>query len=148
MGDGSRRGHELTLKDQWQLFWEGLSLDQVDDQNQVKETEGTENSEFADFQTQDLPAMTEEFFEEMTKHLSLERQKAHQQLEKMNKEIELLNAKMESLKLVGGDLEESHQRMNELTESGFALTGQLEKLDHKLKVIRQKHTEAESQEWI
>jgi hypothetical protein len=89
-----------------------------------------------DFRTADLPALSTEFIEEMMRNLSLERQRTHRQLERINKEIELIQLKMDSLKIVGGDLGSSVERISELNESGFNLSQKLEKIDLKLKDIR------------
>lgn len=109
-----------------------------DDSRRISQELSFENHEFIDedFRTGDIPALPLPFIEEMMRGLSLERQKTNQQLERINKEIELIQLKMESLKIVGGDLGSSVERINELTESGFSLSQKLEKIDLKLKDIR------------
>lgn len=151
MEDGSRRSQNLTLKDQWHLFWEGLSFESSEDESEIQKNTHKKDSNLSflnELKSSDVPALTPEFFEEISKQLSSERQKAHQQLEKINKEIDLLNLKIESLKIVGGDSTESLQRLNELTEAGFQFSTRLEKMDMKLKEIRHQQQEALSDDWL
>jgi hypothetical protein len=125
MGDDSSRrlSQETSLQDQWPLS--------------------------DSFRAGDLPAMKPQLIEDMMRRLSKERQKTHQQLERISKEIELLQLKMESLKIVGGDLDESVDRINQLTESGYNLTQKLEKIDSRLKEIRHKSQEnLETEDWV
>jgi seryl-tRNA synthetase len=89
-----------------------------------------------DFKTSNLPALRLDEILNITKSLSDERKKINQKLERINKEIDLLSIKIESLKLVGGNDEETFERISELTNQGEKLSQELEKLDSNLKMVR------------
>lgn len=128
-----------SLIDEWHLFWEGFAPES-DHKSDLNEKSPLQ------FQAASLPQFDQIEFVEITKRLSKERQKIHQQLEKINKEIDLISAKVESLRLVGGEESESLERISVLSDQGLFLETQLKKLDEKLKIIRNQKESFESEE--
>lgn len=81
--------------------------------------------------------MSLEEIQEITKGLVEDRKKINQKLELLLKEIDLNSAKLESLKLVGGDVDTTLNRINELNDLGQNMADALLKLDEQLKVVRE-----------
>lgn len=107
------------LKIEWSLFWDGIL--------------GDNNPEAPEAPLQTL---TREKIKELIKDLSSQRRQLHKQIEGVNKEIELNSAKLESLKLVGGEPQDTISRINELSDKGQTLEQELQKLNQKLKFVR------------
>lgn len=125
---------ENHLKIEWSLFWEGLLGD-------AESREGDGQDE----ETQEpVRILSREKIQTIIKELSAQRKQLHKQIEKINKELELNSTKLESLKLVGSEPEDTIARINELTDKGHELSLQLEKLDEKLKWARNHEKEATS----
>lgn len=123
MGDDSSRNNLVQgLKTEWSLFWDSLTPD-----------EKTEDA----FKTGRLKILSVAEIREITKALSQDRRKLNQKIEKLHKELELIGAKLESLRLVGGPSEDVLRRMNELHDQGQALSHEMAKLDEKLRVARE-----------
>lgn len=80
--------------------------------------------------------MSLEEIQEITKGLVEDRKKINQKLELLLKEIDLNSAKLESLKLVGGDVDTTLNRINELNDLGQTMADALLKLDEQLKNVR------------
>ena len=89
-----------------------------------------------DFKTAELPALKLEEVLSLTKSLSDDRKKINQKFERIQKEMDMLLIKLDSLKLVGGDETDTMERLAELSNEGEELTLQLEKLDANLKLVR------------
>jgi len=113
-----------TIKTDWSLFWHGIVGDE--------ETERPADA----FDTAKVEALTLEQIKKITKSLSQDRKKLNQKIEEVNKEIDLNSEKIESLKLVGGDLESTVDHINRLNDIGQQLTTQLDKLNRQLKFFR------------
>lgn len=113
---------------EWQLFWQGLAP-------------GVPEDEFdkAEISPLDLPKI-----KALTKTLSDERKKLNRRLESIQKEIDLNTAKLESLKVVGADPQDTVARLSELTDIGQLVSEQLTKLDHRLEWARKQQTEMSS----
>lgn len=128
MEDGSRSRRSLveSLKGEWKLLWETLAGD----------LQNEEHSE-EDLDHEKLEVMTLEKVRELTKSLSENRKSLNQKLEKLNKEIDLNAAKLESLQLVGSKDERTLKRMEDLTDQGQSMAESLQKLDLKLRSAHQ-----------
>lgn len=124
---------ENHLKIEWSLFWEGL-LGDGEDSGEGQTEEGQAP----------VRVLTREKIQALIKDLSTQKKQLHKQIEKINKELELNTTKLESLKLVGSEPEETLTRINELTDKGHELSLKLEKLDEKLKWVRNHEKEATS----
>lgn len=143
--DGSKKNTKATkvtkepaskenhLKIEWSLFWEGLLGD-----NEERAEGEEQNAE------KPVVVLTREKLQALIKDLSTQKKQLHKQIEKINKELELNTTKLESLKLVGSEPEDTITRINELTDRGHELSLQLEKLDEKLKLVRNHEKEAAS----
>jgi chromosome segregation ATPase len=117
------------LKTEWNLFWETiLGEDELSEEGE-KETKDP-------FVTGKLEVLSLDQIKAITKALSSDRKLLNQRLEALNKEIEENTEKVESLKLVGGDPEEAHRRIAELTDLGQNLSEQLNRINERLKLAR------------
>ncbi len=117
--DGSS-SRQNPLKIEWSLFWEGLFGDD-EKENEMKPP----------------VALTKEKLKELSRELSSQRKQLHKQIETLNKELEMNSAKLESLKLVGGETDDTMARINELSDKGQDLSLQLQKLNQKLQIVRE-----------
>jgi hypothetical protein len=131
MGDGSRSTLVKSLKDEWNLLWESIAGEKEDEKN----------SEPDAFVTGKLEALTLDQVKEITKSLSDDRKKLNQKLEKLNKEIDLNSAKLESLRLVGSQDETTLKRIVELNDLGQSMAESLHRLDLKLRRAHQREEE-------
>lgn len=122
MEDDSRSSLLKTLKDEWKLLWEVFTEDEA-----------------ADEVEKDQPTL--EQIHQVTKDLSEDRKLLNQQIEKLNKEIDLHAAKLETLRLLGSEEENTLKRMFELNDLGQNLANALQKLDLKLRRARQREEE-------
>lgn len=113
-----------NLKNEWSLFWDSLSSDFID----VEEDP---------FKTGRIQVLSQEQIRDISQALSKSRRLVNQKIEALNKEIELNSAKLESLRLVGGSEEETLKRIHELSDQGQALSQELAKIDERLKLIRE-----------
>lgn len=120
------------LRKEWKLFWETLLPD--------------ENKTLIDLDAAQVALLSREEIKTCIKSLSLKKNEIHRELEKIQKEIELNQAKRESLSLVGGDFESVDERLNVLSELGSSLSEQLEVLNHRLKLMRQRDDSLKRQE--
>ncbi|MFN9066210.1 MAG: hypothetical protein ACK5V3_03205 [Bdellovibrionales bacterium] len=118
--DGSNT-KQNPLKIEWHLFWEGLFGDSSD--------KGESST---------LSPLSREKLNEITKELSSKRKQLHKQLETLNKELDANSVKLESLKLVGAETDETLQRISQLSDKGHALSEELEKLNAKLQFVRER----------
>lgn len=119
------------LKVEWSLFWEGLLGDS-------DQSVGGESP---------LKALTREQVAQIIKDLSAQRKQLHKQIESVNKEIELNNAKLESLRLVGSEPDDTIQRISQLSDRGQELSSELQKLNQKLKWARAHEKEIGNKDW-
>lgn len=119
------------LKIEWSLFWEGLLGD--NDQSSGGDSP--------------LKVLTREQVSQIIKDLSAQRKQLHKQIESVNKEIELNNAKLESLRLVGSEPDDTIQRISQLSDRGQELSSELQKLNQKLKWARAHEKEISNKDW-
>lgn len=133
MDDGSSSSAVKKLKNEWALFWESIAGEEDDSEKDA-------------FQTGKLEALTLEQLREITKALSQDRKKLNQKLESLNKELDLNAAKLESLRLVGGEDEATLKRIGELTDMGQTLSDQLNKLDENIRRARFSEDEIRAEE--
>ncbi|HWU42371.1 MAG TPA: hypothetical protein VN132_03000 [Bdellovibrio sp.] len=125
MGDDSSRSIVKSLKKEWALFLEAF---QGDEESDLKSEETFENSK--------VEVMSIDKIRKITKVLTEDRKKLNQKFETLSKELELNSAKLESLRLVGGDEEETLHRINELNDLGQSMTDAMAKLDKRLRAVR------------
>lgn len=116
------------FKSEWSLFWETLT-----GEDDIKVIEHEEDP----FETGKVALLTVEQVRSITKALSQDKRKLNQKMEATKKEIDLNTAKLESLKLVGSDPEDTESRIAELHEIGRAITNEIVKIDGRLKQARQ-----------
>jgi methyl-accepting chemotaxis protein len=114
-----------NLKNEWSLFWDSISGD------------FTESPDEDAFETGRVQVLTLDQVKEISRSLSKNRRQLNQKIESVNKEIENISMKLETLKLVGGEEEESLKKMNELSDQGQALSQELSRIDERLKAVRQ-----------
>ena len=118
------------LKTEWALFWETI----VGDITGEEESETDSKDPFVNGK---LETLSLEQIKAITRALSSDRKKVNQRLESLSKELELNTAKLESMKLVGGDTVEPLQRINTLSDQGQGLSEQLIKINERLKLARE-----------
>ena len=116
------------LKTEWALFWETILGDD--------ETAETDTDSKDPFVNGKLETLSLDQIKAITRALSSDRKKVNQRLESLSKELEMNTAKLESMKLVGGDTEEPMQRINLLSDQGQGLSEQLIKINERLKLAR------------
>lgn len=138
MGDHRRkRHHKLNKKDntsfledfkiEWNLFWKNI-LDEDSHQDQSKDP----------FKSGKLESLNLDQIRVITKALSNDRNVLNQKLESLNKEINMNTTKLESLKLVGGDSQETLSRLNQLSDLGINISEQLHEIDENLRLARRR----------
>lgn len=129
MGDDSSRSIVKALKNEWSLFWEAFQ----GEESQSK----TEKSEQNSFDNGKVEVLTLDEIREITKALVQDRKKINQKIESLSKEIDLNSAKLESLRLVGGEEDGTLKRIHELNDLGQSMAEALNKLDKQLRQIRE-----------
>ena len=123
----NRVGYLEGLKTEWNLFWQTI----------LGDDETAENPEIKDpFITGRLEILSLEQIKAITKALSSDRKLLNQRLEAINKELEENTARIESLKLVGGDVDEASEKISELSDLGQTLSEQLDRINSRLKIAR------------
>jgi chromosome segregation ATPase len=124
-GDTSQqRSFVAGLKTEWSLFWESILGDDVAEP--LKDP----------FLSGKIETLSLDKVKAITKALSQDRKTLNQKLESLNKELDLNAAKLDSLRLVGGETEDTEAKINELSDLGQALSNQLTKIDERLKIAR------------
>lgn len=124
MGDDSSRSIIKSLKNEWSLFLEAF--------------QGEENEEKTESTELVREPLDLEELRRMTKALVEDRKKLYQKMESLTKEIDLNSAKLESLRLVGGEDQETLKRIHELNDLGQGIATALGKLDQRLRAIRER----------
>jgi chromosome segregation ATPase len=128
--ESRNNGFVNGLKTEWNLFWETILGDEESDPS-------TSKSEIKDpFVTGKLESLSLEQIKAITKALSSDRKILNQRIEALNKEVEENTAKLESLRLVSGEQDETLQSINELTDLGQSLSEQLHRINERLKLAR------------
>jgi hypothetical protein len=135
MGDDSSRSIVKALKNEWALFWESFH----NESDESPEATG----EMANGK---LEVLSLERVREITKALIEDRKRLNQKLESLSKEIDLNSAKLESLRLVGGEEDGTLKRIHELNDLGQNLAETLTKLDKKLREVREKENELQEEQ--
>lgn len=108
------------------MFWLGLVGDESE----------TEDAERDPFVSGRLESLSLDQVRELTKLMSSDRKRLNQRMESIQKEIDLNSAKLDSLRLVGGDTKDTVDRLNQLSDLGQSMSTELAKLNEKLKVAR------------
>ncbi|MGE5087076.1 MAG: hypothetical protein ACM3MG_12295 [Bacillota bacterium] len=127
MGDDSNRSIVKSLKNEWALFWEAFQGE--DEEGQPK------------LETGKLEVLSLSQVREITKALIEDRKRINQKLETLSKEIDLNSAKLESLRLVGAEEENTLARINELNDLGQSMATALEKIDNQLRAVRERESQ-------
>lgn len=117
MEDGTSSVKSGIFKQEWKMFWESL-------------LEGEESDE------QHLPPLTKEGVKSLIKELSSSRKQINQKLEVLNHEIDQHTSKLDSLRLVGSDLEETITSISQMTDEGHRLSLELDKINQKIEKAR------------
>lgn len=128
MGDDSRRSTRSLvedLKNEWSLFFESF-IEEPEEEKTIKEIQ---HQKFLDdIELEDIY--------DLKRVLSEQRKKINQQFETLQKEIDLNSAKLESLKIVGAEQNETMNRIHRLSDQGNQLSQKLTKLDEQTKLLR------------
>jgi hypothetical protein len=112
-----------NIKTDWKLFWHALV--------------GEEENDHQDpFMSGKVELLTLEQIKKITRTLSADRKKINQKIEEVNREIEASTEKLESLRLVGGDLNPTVDQINKLHDMGQQLSHQLDQLNARIKQFR------------
>lgn len=127
------------LKTEWALFWDTILGDEESDQEGKRSEESLESKD--PFINGKLETLSLEQIKAITRALSSDRKKLNQKMESVNKELELNVAKLESLKLVGGDFEEPLVRIDELNNQGQKFSEQMSEISERLRLARQREDE-------
>jgi hypothetical protein len=129
MGEDGSRSIVKNLKSEWALFWESIA------------GEGPEDA----FETGKLEILNLDQLHDIIKALSQDRKRLNQKLESLKKELELNSVKLESIRLVGGQDDDTLKRIHELSDIGQVLSDQLNKLDEKIKWTRNRQQEFQTE---
>ena len=132
MDDGSNKKKNSfvgDLKIEWNLFWEGI-VGEEDDLNAKPDKDA--------LIIERLEVLSMDQIKALTKALSSDRKKLNQRMEYLSKEIEENSQKIDSLKLVGGEIEDTEVHINELHDLGQNISEQLDKINTRLKLARKR----------
>ena len=110
-----------TLKTEWTLFWDSLMGDHEKDP----------------FDSSEVQKLSLDQLKEISKSLSSEKKKINLELEKINKSIEASTTRLENLKLVNGDLDETLDDLERLSSEGDQLSQKLQRLDGRIQKARE-----------
>lgn len=110
-----------TLKTEWTLFWDSLMGDPEKDP----------------FDSSEVQKLSLDQLKEISKSLSSEKKKINLELEKINKSIEASTTRLENLKLVNGDLDETLDDLQRLSSEGDQLSQKLQRLDSRIQKARE-----------
>lgn len=137
----NQKSHFLDgLKNEWKLFWETLGHSWEDGDSHGPDA----TPEQVQFQDK-IQLLSQEQMNALTKALSQDRKRINQRIEKLNRELELSTLKLQSAKFVGIEFEKLEQSINELSDLGVALSLQLQNLDERLRIIREREQELKDQ---
>jgi uncharacterized phage infection (PIP) family protein YhgE len=89
-----------------------------------------------DFDDEKLQNLSMDQIRQMTKALSEDRKRLHQKLEEVQRLLDEKNEKLETLRLVRGETENTLSEISRLHDLGQAVSEQLEKVNEKIKSIR------------
>lgn len=126
------------IKQEWQLFWHTI-VDEFSDSNSEAKSSDLLNSNVAS-------QLNSEKIRTLSRTLSADRRKINQRLEKIQKEIELNQAKLESLQISGQSTDAVNQRINELHELGGLMSQELQVVDARIKKTREIENRWQSEE--
>jgi len=141
--DGSRKQSSFVsgLKTEWSLFWDNLIGDEEEPLSPEEEAQEArekiirENSKDP-FVTGKLESLSLDKIKMITKALSQDRKTLNQKLEGLKKELDLSSAKLESPRLAVDEKDQTHKRINELSDLGHALNEKLNLINDRLKRAR------------
>jgi len=132
-----------NIKTEWHMFWAGIVGDDEKDVEVSKNGLLSEDkNDFPDaFVTGKLQVLSIEQVKLITRALSQDRKKINQRIEQIHREIELNSERLESIKLVGGDVADTIDEINKLNDLGMKLSLQLEKVSQQLDRFRSREDE-------
>ena len=122
------------LKTEWNLFWETI----LGDEPEESESQATGAKTKDPFVTGKLESLTLEQIKAITKALSSDRRKLNQRLEKLRQEMDEYTMKLENHQLLGGEPAEAQAKINELSDLGQSISEQLDRINERLKMARQR----------
>ena len=129
MGDGSSKSILKSLRNEWSLFLEAFHGEETTEAEQLEILEDEEDLDL-------------DKIRQVTKLLLEDRRRLNLRLESLSKEIDLNSAKLESLRLVGGEYTPTLNRIHELHDLGDGIANAMSKLDQKLREIREQENQA------
>ena len=122
------------LKTEWNLFWETI----LGDEEESIEAQAAEPKTKDPFVTGKLETLTLEQIKAITKALSSDRRKLNQRLEKLREEMDEYTSKLENHQLLGGEPAEAQAKINELSDLGQSISEQLNRINERLRIARQR----------
>lgn len=145
MGDDGSSHNKGLIKgflDEWNLFWDGVSEEKLGERNnQLAHLDFDENQIEAISRNREsgkIETLTIEDVRNIMKNLSDSRKTINQKLEFVQKEIDLNQLKLESIRLVGGNDQDVLKRISDLTTQGVDLATELDGLNRKIEMARKK----------
>lgn len=115
-----------SLKDEWSLFWASFTEETSEQKPMVLTTAEIEINHLSPDELKDV-----------VKKMSSYKKKIHQRIEDIRSEIDETKQKVESVMLVGGNTQDIIKEIEALEDEGFELTEEIQKIDAKLKLVRQ-----------
>lgn len=132
-GSSSNKSFVEGLKTEWSLFWQTILGDEEEGQGPHFDLHSRDP-----FLNGRIETLSLEKIKAITKALSQDRKRLNQRLESLGKELDLNSVKLDSLRLVGGETEDTEKKINELSDIGQALSLQLAKIDDRLRAARER----------
>lgn len=127
MDDDEPGSNKNSLKKEWNLLW---STPSGGDQEWPDIEEDFENPK-------PIKVMTTDELKKLSRSLSQSRKTIHQKLEELQKSVKLYEEKLESARLVNGDISEIEDQLNQYIDAGQDLVQSLQKIDERIKVLQQ-----------
>lgn len=130
MGDGSSSAEVhskssivQSLIKEWSLFWASITED-FDNDKDLELPEGK------------LQALSLQQIREMMKALSQDRKALNQELEHIKEQLDEASSKLETVKLINGDVESNMNHIDQLHDIGQRLSEALQKIDERIREAR------------
>lgn len=126
MGDDPDQ-NKSSLKHEWNLLWKSSTKD-------LPEIDESYDS------SKVLEVLSADEIKKLTKNLSLNRKTLHQQLEQVQKNIKVYEDKLESAKLVNGEVDQIEDKLNNLIESAQSLVESISRADERIRFFQKNST--------
>lgn len=114
-----------SFKHEWSLFWASFT----------GEEEAPKIKDKTVFEAE-VSKLSKDGLTELVKKLSTYKKNMNHRIEDIQAEIDESTQRIESVLLVGGEIEDIQEEIENLKDEGFNLTEEIQKIDVKLKVIR------------